>query len=764
MINNNNGYDRRTMLNEEYSIKDYLRIIYENFIPISIISILVLLLSIIYAVRAIDIYSSTTSIRISKPKGDILQSPLMPEFTSWGNDRFIANELEILKSYNIRKNVAESLIDSFTFNNDNANDYYIILKSNIDSSESLISKLINNKSSFGRSVKNPDNIAKSLFGSVNIEQKRGLDIVEISVESPSPYEAQLIANVYAHEYREINLLYNREQLITVKEFLSKQRDQKLADLVKSEEDLRNYQEKGGIIQLDQQAIALIDQLTNFESQLKANSIELTISENSLKKYKQELAEQDPRINDYLESLSAEPYLKNLQEKIAELRTQKDMALANKQGNRISSIIEEYENRINELQSKVDEKLNVYKAGIFASSPEEIKQLTQKVLEETVKFQSLSSSSKELAKIVKDYERKFNELPKRSIDLARLQREKSAFEKLYLLVEEKYQEALINEQSTPGNVQIIDKARRAEEPAKPNRKLIVLVGLFVGIFLGLGFAFVKNYFDNKIKTPEDIKNLGIEVVGWIPKMDVSDSEFIFAEQPNSIPSESFRSLRTRVQFTIKNNKKIKKILITSSKAQEGKTTISSNLAGSFALGNKKTVVVDCDLRKPRVHKIFNEKRIPGFTDYFFGETSFENIIRKSKDIDNLFHITAGTIPPNPSEIISSDQMKEFLDKLSNEYDYIVVDSPPSIAVTDAEILSRLVDTTILVSSAEVTEKDLLEKSVELLGSENFMGVLLNNFSYKKSGYGSYYKYYYYYSHPTNGDAKSRKKKKKSKSLA
>jgi tyrosine-protein kinase Etk/Wzc len=753
------------MLDEEYSIKDYIRIIYENIFPISIISIIILVLSIVYAINSIDIYSSTTLINLSKPKGDILQSPLLPEFNTWGNDRFIANEIEILKTYTIRKNVAETLIDTFTFANNNIDDYSIIFKRDSNYSNTFISRLFNHyNNNTEKLLKTIDEIAKSLENRVNVEQKRGLDIIEITSESPSSYEAKLIANTYADEYRKLNLYFNRQQLITVKEFLSAQREQKLADLVFAEENLQNYQEKGGIIQLDEQASALIEQLTSFESQLKANNIELTVTEKSLKKYKEELAEQDPRINDYLESLSTEPYLKNLQEKIAELQTQKDLALANSQQNKISSLIQEYDNRINELQSRVDEKLNVYKAGIFASSPEEIKQLTQKVLEETVKYQSLLSSSKELEEIVSDYEKKFNELPKRSIDLARLQREKSAYEKLYLLVEEKYQEALINEQSTPGNVQIVDKARISELPSKPNRKLIVLIGLFLGLSAGIAFAFIKNYFNNKIKTPEDIKNLGVEVVGWIPQMNVSDSEFIFAEQPNSIPSESFRSLRTRIQFTIKNNKKIKKILITSSKAQEGKTTIASNLAGSFALANKKTVVLDCDLRKPRIHKIFNEKRIPGFTDFFFGETTFDSIIRKSKDIDNLFHITAGTIPPNPSEIISSDQMKEFLEKLSNEYDYIIVDSPPSIAVTDAEIISRLVDVTILVSSAEVTEKDLLQKSVELLGNENFMGVLLNNFSYKKSGYGSYYKYYYYYSHPTNGDAKQRKKKKRSKSLA
>ena len=159
-------------------------------------------------------------------------------------------------------------------------------------------------------------------------------------------------------------------------------------------------------------------------------------------------------------------------------------------------------------------------------------------------------------------------------------------------------------------------------------------------------------------------------------------------------------------------------------------------------------MDCDLRKPRMHTVFKDERYPGFTDYFFGQTTYDQIVRKS-EITNLDYITAGTIPPNPSEILGSPQMEAFLRRLREEYDHIVIDSPPIIAVTDSEILSRLVDMTILVVSANVTELDLMEKSVELLTHEqgSFAGVLLNNFSYK-SGYGSYYKYYYYYSRPQN----------------
>jgi capsular exopolysaccharide synthesis family protein len=273
-----------------------------------------------------------------------------------------------------------------------------------------------------------------------------------------------------------------------------------------------------------------------------------------------------------------------------------------------------------------------------------------------------------------------------------------------------------------------------------------------------YVFTNNYFDNTIKTPEDIQKRNISLLGWIPRIDgISDDDaegqFIVLKKPDSIPSEAFRGLRTRIHYS-RIDREIKSILITSCAPQEGKTTVAVNIGGSFAMINKKTVIVDCDFRKPRVHNLFKEKRIPGLIDYMFGHATFEEILRPAK-IKNLYYIPSGTIPPNPAEMLESSQMDAFLKELKSLFDIIIIDSPPIIAVTDSEILARLADATVLVVSADTTETDLMEKSVELLRSDNiqFIGAVLNNFTYK-SGYGSYYKYYYYYSRPTNGSSTSK----------
>lgn len=691
---------------ESNSLKDYIKLIRTNLLPIVLITLTSLVVSIIYAVNTKNIYKATTSLKISMPQGNILEAPLMPEFQDYGSDRFIANEIEILKSNNLRTRVARALIDSFRAS-PSKDSFYTILNHNFTGGkETLLDE---------------NSIAKLLTGNVAIEQKRGLDIIDISAESPSPFESALTANIYANEYKKLNLEINRNQLTMVKKFLDHQREEKQNELNNAEENLRNFQEKGGIIALDEQASSLINQLSDFEAQKNAKDIELAASNKVLLQYKKELADQNPRLADYLESVSSETYIQTLQQQLANLQVNRDMALAlNDPKTNNSKIIKEYDAKIAELKSKLDEKMKIIKAGILASSPEEVKDISQKIIEEEIKNQALQITVTQLDKIVKNYESKFNQLPKTTIELARLQRNREALEKLYTLVEEKYQEALINEQSQPGNVLIIDNAKKIDLPSRPNRFLIILIGLVLGFGMAFGYTFTKNYFDNTIKTPEDIQNRNINVLAWIPQiedMSLNGSEFIVSKKPDSIPSEAFRALRTRIQFAHPDKNSFKSILITSSAPFEGKTTVTVNLGGSFAQANRKTVVIDCDLRKPRLHTVFGSQRYPGLIDYLVGKNSLDEIIHNS-DIPGLDYITSGTIPPNPAEMLESNAMKAFFALIKDKYDIILLDSPPLIAVTDSEILSSIVDSTILVVSAGITETELLEKSVGLIKKRRF----------------------------------------------
>jgi len=720
--------------NQSSTLKDYLVLFSANLKPVLSILAASLIVSILYAISAPDIFRTSTALKITKPGGSILQSPLMPEISDYGNDRFIANEIEILKSNNIRDRIAKILLDT-------------LVKSGTLSNFDL---LLIDKFGEDRKPASVPEISGGLSQAVQIEQKRGLDIIEISVESKEPTEAALIANIYAKEYLTYNLEISRNQLTFIRDFLNDQRAEKKEQLNEAEEILRTYQERGGIIALDQQAQTLIQQLAQFEAQKNASQIELQASNEILKQYKKELAQQDPKLADYLASATSQTYINALQDQIAELQIRRDLALVKTDPRTDYTLqLKEYDNKIAELKNKLDEKIKVLKAGIFASSPEEVKVLSQKIIEEEVKNGSLRKTLDELSTVVRKYDDRFNRLPKTSIELARFQRNRESLEKLYTLVEEKYQEALINEQSQPGNVLIIDDARIPYSPAKPNRMLIIIVGILIGIGLAFAYVFLKNYFDNTVKTPEDLQRKNVNMLGWIPRVDeivlkeTSKTDFIILNKPDSVPSESFRALRTRVQFSRPDKESLKTLVVTSPAPQEGKTFVTINLAGSFAQADKKVLLVDCDLRKPRVHRVFDAKKEPGLINYLIGDKTLEQVTHKS-ELKNLYFIASGTIPPNPAEMLASKNMDEFLVKAREMYDYVIIDSPPIIAVTDAEILAKKVDGTVLVVSSEVSEMQMVERAHQLLQHDNttLIGTVLNNFD-TRSAYGTYYKYKYYY---------------------
>lgn len=233
-----------------------------------------------------------------------------------------------------------------------------------------------------------------------------------------------------------------------------------------------------------------------------------------------------------------------------------------------------------------------------------------------------------------------------------------------------------------------------------------------------------------------------------------SVFVVENEPKSPVSEAYRTLRTNIQFSSFDNE-LKSILVTSSGPAEGKSTTIGNIAFAMAQAGKKVLLIDCDLRKPSIHKKFSISNKVGLSDYLVGEAAYEEVVVKYKD--NLNIIPSGTIPPNPAEMISSNKMKAFVEKCKEDYDCVLVDAPPVIAATDAQILSTFIDGVLLVVASAQTDKDAAVKAKELLLNvkANIIGVVLTK-AKSKSGYGYGYGYGYYY-----GEEEGKKKKRKNK---
>lgn len=300
-----------------------------------------------------------------------------------------------------------------------------------------------------------------------------------------------------------------------------------------------------------------------------------------------------------------------------------------------------------------------------------------------------------------------------------------------------------------NIRVVDRATIPEKPVKPKKKLNFLIALLVGLFGGGGLAFLIESLDQSVKNPEDLKNrvkLPCLATIAIPQEDEDKSvkaEFITQLKPRSTISESYRGLRTSIIFTAVEHKR-KTIMLTSSGPQEGKTTTAINLAIAMAQSGEKTILVDADLRKPRVEEAFGLKMEHGLTDILAGTEKMTADVHKT-EINNLDIITCGSIPPNPSELLGSKKMEEFLAELEKKYDRIIIDTPPVLAVTDAVVLAGKVDGVIIVVKAGETHRNAIQKAKELIESvkvSNLIGAILNMVeSHKTSGYYYYYRQYY-----------------------
>ena len=310
-----------------------------------------------------------------------------------------------------------------------------------------------------------------------------------------------------------------------------------------------------------------------------------------------------------------------------------------------------------------------------------------------------------------------------------------------------------------NINIVDRAKVPVVPAKPKKTRTILLAALMGLVIGVGLCLLADYLDTTIKTMEDVRNvLGIPTLGYVPPIGSARSagspngirplELQALEKPRSLLAESFRSIRTSLMFS-RAGRGLKSILVTSAMPLEGKTTVSINIAVTLAQAGKKVLLVDSDLRRPRVGKLFDAPSQPGLSNILAreGETSLDETIRQV-DLENLSILPSGPHPPNPAELLGSDEMKKLAAKLTERFDHVIYDTPPILNATDGAIVSQYADGIVLVMRSFKTEEDFAIRARDMLSDAqaNILGVVLNNADVPKNGYygygGKYYQYYYY----------------------
>lgn len=322
--------------------------------------------------------------------------------------------------------------------------------------------------------------------------------------------------------------------------------------------------------------------------------------------------------------------------------------------------------------------------------------------------------------------------------------------IYTDLASKYQQLKILEDLSTGGIKLASPASLPERPSTPNIPRNLLVAIIIGLASGLIWVFSAEYLDNTIKSNEDIeKSFNLPAIGQIPAVKtILDKENKPIERgaglvrPNSLEAEAFRSLRTNIQF-LNFEDRIKTILITSPTSGDGKTTVSANLASTLAFSNRRVLLLDCDLRHPNLHKVFDLDNLVGLSSLLIDSNNLAETIQKT-ELPELSVITSGPVPPNPSELLGSGKMAKLIEVLEQRFDFIIIDTPPVCMVTDAAVMASKADGVLLISSFNATTFEAARDSRKILDKlqSRLLGVVVNKIDTGKGKYG-YYRYSHYY---------------------
>jgi capsular exopolysaccharide synthesis family protein len=366
-----------------------------------------------------------------------------------------------------------------------------------------------------------------------------------------------------------------------------------------------------------------------------------------------------------------------------------------------------------------------------------------------KIVALNTRLEAVNKSIDNETKKLIEVNQKMIRYNALKREVDSNKSLYESLLKKIKETEVSKELLTTNIRILDLATVPGGPFSPNRKQDILQGVMLGLFLGAGLAFLLEYLDSTVKTADDIETyVRLPFLGYVPSVAEGEAktekeiDLISQNVPRSRISEAYRSIRTSIMFSVSEDRPLKTILVTSASPLEGKTTVGINLGIVFAQSNEKVLLIEADMRKPRICNSLDLDNKVGLSSFLTGTEDLETSIRQT-NIANLSILSSGPRPPNPAELLTSTKTRTFLEELKTRFDRIIIDSPPLLTVADTSILANIVDGVIYVIRAGALNIDMILRGKQRLSEvkSRVIGVILNNVNVKKDD--SYYYYHYYY---------------------
>ncbi|OAA31906.1 capsular biosynthesis protein [Kosmotoga arenicorallina S304] len=599
-----------------------------------------------------------------------------------------------------------------------------------------------------------DSLAKTLSDIVTVSPVKDTRIVKISVQHANPELATDIANKLAEVYNEKLADLSKRDVRTKREFIESQIPIIEADLRKATDALKEFKETYKIYVLEEHARSLLQILSKYDQQYNDLSLQLNEKQAEKDAYLQllkefESSEAEARVSKWIKTSESftNPVIAQLKSKRADLEIE------------LAALKQQYPTTDPKVQAKLteiaktDELIkketeNFIRTGESQTLNPAYEEALINYIGSTSSIQVLESRLQAVEKIKQGYEKQLAQLPELEQRLLELQRQVTVKENLYTLMLEKLEEAKISEAAVVGNAAVVDYAKPPRIPVKPNKKLSLAIGGVLGIFLGMLTVFLVEYTDKTLKSEEEIERYsGLNVIGRIPEIEdltENEDELYVRSHPTAPQSEAIKLAASNISFLIGDEKKA--IAMTSVSPSEGKSFVAANTAFYLASSGYKTILIDLDLRRPRVEKILklDSKKTDGkgITDLIKGEVDLNQVIVKNYD-ENLDVIPVGSRATNPTLLLSSKTLEAILDQLKERYDRIVVDTPPALVTSDVSLIASKLDGIVLVVKPGIALKDGLRITINNLRTVGapLLGVLVNGVNQHTSGYYHYYYYYY-----------------------
>jgi succinoglycan biosynthesis transport protein ExoP len=704
-----------SLTNDRLHLMDYVRILHKRRWTAITAFVLVFGSATLYTFTATPLFDAKAQILIENQEQKVVQFEQVLDENRATND-YYQTQYRILQSRTLARRTmdSEKLWDHPFFVREEA---------------SLLGRLFKRDGASGGSAESVETTNETAAQSIAIDNflrslavtpVRNSRLVEVRYRSPDPTLSARVVNALSKQYIEQNLEFKFLASKEATEFLSARMAEQRKFLEQSEQALQKYREQTGAVALADRQNIVVQRLTDLNAAVtkaRTERIEKEAVYNQIRS-----VEADRAALDTVPAILTNTFIQQLKAQQSDLQRQRAQ-LGEKLGERhpemvkLRTAIESTESRLGaEVQKVVQALRRDYEAAL--------------------------SNEKALMTSLEQQRSEAQELNRASIQYGVLERDTTTNRQMFDSLLQRAKETDISGELKTSSIRVVDAAEAPRRQASPNLRNNLAIGFLGGLLLGVTLAFFFEYLDSRLKTPEEIKTqLGLPYLGLIPAIDVK--KLVGAPLVNNgVPahfSEAFRTIRTNVLFSSAEEGP-KSVVVTSTVPSEGKTVVAANLAISLAAAGQRVLLIDADMRRPKVHELFGRSLEPGLSNVLVGDGKASEAVKKT-GVSNMWVLAAGKHPPNPAELLGSKRFVEFLSSLGQHFDWVIVDTPPVMAVSDAAVVGHVATGVVFVVAADMTTKGAARSALDQLdvAKAHYIGAVLNKVDLRKNSY--YYAAYY-----------------------